>query len=219
MASYRIRDVAIQWYSNWISSRGINAPLPVWQEFIDAFFRHYLPPEVQWARADKFLNLRQGNTSAREPHSGQCHLGSDAYYGCGQTGHMIHDCSSMAGRGRVQPTGSATGSSSLVRPVKQVEVKKRQYEDPMLIHYKDTLPQKKKSPFEFPANGFLRYKGGLCVPDITGLRQQILGEAHHSDYCAHPGETKMYHHLKSIYWQYGMKKDIAEIVVQCLNCQ
>ncbi|XP_060172534.1 uncharacterized protein LOC132638573 [Lycium barbarum] len=66
LASYRLRDVAVLWYSSWISSRGANAPPPVWQEFTEAFLRHFLPPEVRRARADMFLNLRQGNMSVRE---------------------------------------------------------------------------------------------------------------------------------------------------------
>ncbi|XP_060213892.1 uncharacterized protein LOC132641040 [Lycium barbarum] len=66
LASYRLRDVAVQWYNNWISSRGANAPPPVWQEFTEAFLRHYLPPEIRRARADMFLNLKQGNMSVRE---------------------------------------------------------------------------------------------------------------------------------------------------------
>ncbi|XP_059292320.1 uncharacterized protein LOC132045752 isoform X2 [Lycium ferocissimum] len=66
LASYRLRDVAVLWYNNWVLSRGENAPLPIWQEFVDAFIRHYLPPEVRRARADRFLNLKQGSMSARE---------------------------------------------------------------------------------------------------------------------------------------------------------
>ncbi|XP_060210276.1 uncharacterized protein LOC132637128 [Lycium barbarum] len=66
LASYRLRDVAVLWYNSWISSRGANAPPPVWQEFTEAFLRHFLPPEVRRARADMFLHLRQGNMSVRE---------------------------------------------------------------------------------------------------------------------------------------------------------
>ena len=66
LASYRLCDVAILWYKNWMAARGENAPPPVWQEFVDAFIRHYLPPEVRRARADRFLNLKQGSMSARE---------------------------------------------------------------------------------------------------------------------------------------------------------
>ena len=41
-------------------------PPLVWQEFVDVFIRHYFPPEVRRARADRFLNLRQGNMSTRQ---------------------------------------------------------------------------------------------------------------------------------------------------------
>ena len=44
LTSYRLRDVAVLWYNNWISSRKENAHPPVWQEFVDAFLHHYLTP-------------------------------------------------------------------------------------------------------------------------------------------------------------------------------
>ena len=44
-------------------------------------------------------------------------------------------------------------------------------------------------------------------------------EAHHSRYPVHPGSTKMYHDLKEMYWWGDMKKNIAEFVAQCPNCQ
>ncbi|KAF3613055.1 hypothetical protein FXO38_36463 [Capsicum annuum] len=37
-----------------------------WKEFNEAFLDHYLPFEIRQARADQFLNLRQGNMSMRE---------------------------------------------------------------------------------------------------------------------------------------------------------
>ena len=46
-----------------------------------------------------------------------------------------------------------------------------------------------------------------------------MEEPHHSYYSIHPGLTKMYHDIKEIYWWHGMKKDVAEFVAQCPNCQ
>ncbi|XP_070013173.1 uncharacterized protein [Nicotiana sylvestris] len=66
LASYRLRDVAVNWYESWESSIGENAPPAVWQEFTKAFLHHYLPPELMRARFDRFLTLRQGNMSVRE---------------------------------------------------------------------------------------------------------------------------------------------------------
>lgn len=36
--------------------------------------------------------------------------------------------------------------------------------------------------FEIGADGVLRYQGRLCVPDVDGLRDRILIEAHVSRY-------------------------------------
>ena len=65
----------------------------------------------------------------------------------------------------------------------------------------------------------LRYQGRLCVPDVDGLRDQILEEANGSRYSIHLGSTKMYHDLREIYWWEGLKRDIAEFVAKCPNCQ
>ncbi|MCF8701904.1 hypothetical protein L3054_11000 [Corynebacterium sp. MC-10] len=99
------------------------------------------------------------------------------------------------------------------------EVKQRQYEDPVLVRYRNMAREKVHTSFEFSPDGTLLYKGRLCVPDVSGLRQQILGEAHCARYSVHPGSTKMYHDLKCGYWWDGMKRDIAKYVAQCPNCQ
>ncbi|XP_059288853.1 uncharacterized protein LOC132042276 [Lycium ferocissimum] len=79
------------------------------------------------------------------------------------------------------------------------EIKEHQDEDPVLVHYRDTTPQKEKTPFVFTGD-VLRYRGRLCVPNVAGLHQQVMGEAHYSHYSIHPGTTKMNHDLKEVYW-------------------
>ncbi|WMV19110.1 hypothetical protein MTR67_012495 [Solanum verrucosum] len=51
------------------------------------------------------------------------------------------------------------------------------------------------------------------------LRQQILTEAHNSRYSIHPGATKMYCDLREVFWWNCMKRDIADFVAKCCNCQ
>ena len=46
-----------------------------------------------------------------------------------------------------------------------------------------------------------------------------MEKAHNSRYSINQGSTKMYNDLKQIYWSDGMKKDIAEYVAKCPNCQ
>ncbi len=40
-------------------------------------------------------------------------------------------------------------------------------------------------------DGVLRYGNRLCVPDVDGLREELMKEAHFSAYSIHPGSTKM----------------------------
>ena len=51
------------------------------------------------------------------------------------------------------------------------------------------------------------------------LRTKIVAKAHGSKYSIHLGYSKIYHDLKQIYWWDGMKKDVAEYVAKCPNCQ
>jgi hypothetical protein len=59
----------------------------------------------------------------------------------------------------------------------------------------------------------------VCVPEIGGLRKEIMSEAHHSPYTVHPGGTKMYFDMKGSYWWNNMKRDIAKFVEQCSTYQ
>ncbi|XP_070035656.1 uncharacterized protein [Nicotiana tomentosiformis] len=62
-------------------------------------------------------------------------------------------------------------------------------------------------------------QGRLCIPNVDGLREKILEEAHSSRYSIHPGTMKMYRDLRQYYWWRRMKKDIVEYMARCLNFQ
>ncbi|XP_070039992.1 uncharacterized protein [Nicotiana tomentosiformis] len=68
-------------------------------------------------------------------------------------------------------------------------------------------------------DGVLQMQGRLCVPNVDGLCEMILQEAHNSQYSIHPGVAKMYQDLRQHYWWMRMMKDIVEYVARCLNCQ
>ncbi|XP_059291377.1 uncharacterized protein LOC132044855 [Lycium ferocissimum] len=53
-------------------------------------------------------------------HAGQCRLGLDVCYACGQPGHKVRQCLMRESGGMVQPTGFVASSSSMVRPSGQV---------------------------------------------------------------------------------------------------
>ncbi|XP_073033729.1 uncharacterized protein [Primulina eburnea] len=56
--------------------------------------------------------------------------------------------------------------------------------------------------------GVVRYRDRLWVPDSDSLRADILSEAHSTLYSIHPGSTKIYKDLQTLYWWPGMKRDI-----------
>ena len=45
------------------------------------------------------------------------------------------------------------------------------------------------------ADGSLRYRGRVVVPQLIELREEILREFHCSRFAMHPGGTKMYRDL------------------------
>ena len=46
------------------------------------------------------------------------------------------------------------------------------------------------------ADGGLRYRGRIVVPQLADSREEILKEFHYSRFAVHPGGTKMYHDLR-----------------------
>nr|XP_009799040.1 PREDICTED: uncharacterized protein LOC104245169 [Nicotiana sylvestris] len=61
------------------------------------------------------------------------------------------------------------------------EVKEKQFDDPLLAQLKEGIHKHKITTFSFRMDdGTLRYQGRLFVPDIDGLRERIMGEAHTS---------------------------------------
>ncbi|XP_055822663.1 uncharacterized protein LOC129891359 isoform X2 [Solanum dulcamara] len=66
LASYRLLEVAANWYESWELSRGRLASPAIWDEFTEAFISHFLPPEMRRARVDRFLQLKQRGRSIRE---------------------------------------------------------------------------------------------------------------------------------------------------------
>jgi hypothetical protein len=73
--------------------------------------------------------------------------------------------------------------------------------------------------FEEDDQGVLWYKGRICVPADSELKEVIMKEAHETPYSIHPGGTKMYQDLKEQFWWHGMKREIASFISKCDICQ
>ncbi|XP_075088532.1 uncharacterized protein LOC142170504 [Nicotiana tabacum] len=63
------------------------------------------------------------------------------------------------------------------------EVKEKQFSDPYLLQLKEGIHRHKTMAFEQGGDdGTLRYRGRQCVPDVDGLRERIMSEAHNSSF-------------------------------------
>ena len=76
----------------------------------------------------------------------------------------------------------------------------------------------KYSKYSLEFDGLLRHRGRMYVPSIGGLRELIILEAHRAPYAAHPGVKKLHADLRQLYHWPGMRVQIANIVVRCLEC-
>ncbi|MCF8704068.1 hypothetical protein L3055_11065, partial [Corynebacterium sp. MC-02] len=134
---------------------------------------------------------------------------------------IVRDVQQLASLGVRLSDLNAKGISvrELAEPSIVAEIKQRQYEDPNLVRYRDSVSEGEHTSFQISPEGTLLFRGRLCVPDVADLRRQVMGEAHFARYSIHPGTTKMYHDLRCLYWWDGMKRDIAEFVARCPNCQ
>ncbi|XP_071933762.1 uncharacterized protein [Coffea arabica] len=63
--------------------------------------------------------------------------------------------------------------------------------------------------FNLGPDGILRFQNHVVVPNDEELKKEILEESHRSRYIVHPGSSKMYQDLKSLYWWDNMKAEIA----------
>jgi hypothetical protein len=106
-----------------------------------------------------------------------------------------------------------------VKPSLEAEIQKGQLEDAKLKEIRQLIKDNKTRAFSEDSRGTLWLGKRICVPNLKHLKELILREAHDSAYSIHLSSTMMYKDLKTQYWWYGMKQDIAEYVSLCDTCQ
>jgi len=95
-----------------------------------------------------------------------------------------------------------------------------QEEDNWVESIKEKMVDGKHAPFELHPDGSVRFQGRWIIPKgCKKIMEQIMKEGHYTPYSVHPGGDKLYKDLKQNFWWSGMKKDVAEFVTRCLNCQ
>jgi len=99
------------------------------------------------------------------------------------------------------------------------KIKADQKKDVSLLRIRNEVEQGKAAGFVIDDDDVLRYRNGLCVPDVDDLRRELMVEAHQTVYTMHPSSTKMYKDLKVCYWWNRMKADVVDFVSRCLTYQ
>ena len=77
----------------------------------------------------------------------------------------------------------------------------------------------KETEFKVNEDGFVYYRDRVCLPNDDELKKSILEKAHSGSFAMHPGSTKKYQDLKTLYWWSGMKRDVLEFVTKSMVCQ
>ena len=68
-------------------------------------------------------------------------------------------------------------------------------------------------------SGILKMRGRVYIVNSGELRKLVLQEMHNVPYVGHPGYQKMLTAVKKEYFWLGMKKDVAEYIAKCMECQ
>eukprot|EP00253_Pinus_taeda_P011178 PITA_11178 len=76
-----------------------------------------------------------------------------------------------------------------------------------------------QSDYKLNKDGMIHFKQRLYVPSQDKIKNLIMDEFHVSHYAGHPGYQKMITAIRKEYFWPGMKKDIAEYLARCLECQ
>ncbi|KAL4026703.1 hypothetical protein IC575_015142 [Cucumis melo] len=93
-----------------------------------------------------------------------------------------------------------------VQPTLRQKIIAAQWNDPYLAEKRRMVETGQGEDFSISADDGLMFEGRLCVPEDSAVKTELLTEAHSSPFTMHPGSTKMYQDLRSVYWWRGMKR-------------
>jgi hypothetical protein len=91
------------------------------------------------------------------------------------------------------------------------------------VEIKETLHQgnfqQKSNYYELKEDGILRYKGKVYVPNFGEMKNALLKEMNNVPYVGHPRYQKTIAAIRiQCFWP-GMKKEVANYIAKCLECQ
>jgi hypothetical protein len=79
--------------------------------------------------------------------------------------------------------------------------------------------QQKINSYEMKEDGVLMYKGKIYVSNVNDIKNVVLKEMNNVLYAKHQGYYKTIKFVRSQYFWPGMKKQVANYIVRCLECK
>ena len=119
---------------------------------------------------------------------------------------------------RIELVSEGFLASIELQPTLISQIKEAQKGNASIDGIKHRIGTGKVPGFTEDEEGVLWYKGRLCVPSDSELKEVILKEAHDTLYSIHPGGTKMYQDLKEQFWWHKMKREIGSYIAKCDIC-
>jgi hypothetical protein len=93
-----------------------------------------------------------------------------------------------------------------------------QYKE-LMAKLQQGIVQQKIENYKLENDEILMYMGRIYVPNFQELKKLILREMHNVPYVGHPNYQKTIAVVKSQYYCSGMKKEVVDFIVKCLECQ
>jgi hypothetical protein len=79
--------------------------------------------------------------------------------------------------------------------------------------------QQKFKNYELKEDGILLYRGKVYLKNSMELKNIVLREMHNVPYVGYLGYQKSITAVRSQYFWLGMKKEVANYIARCLECQ
>ncbi|KAA3473737.1 integrase [Gossypium australe] len=199
-ASWQLRPHEVNYPTHDLELAAVVFALKIW--------RHYLYGEksiiytdhksLKYLLTQKELNLRQRRwvellkdyDCSIEYHPGKANVVADAL-----SRKVISDLRAMFAHLSLYDDGSVLVELQ-VKPSWVSHIKEKQFSDESLSSKLQLVAGGEIEDFSGNSDGVLCFRGKICMPKDSELRQKILQEANSSPYVMHPGGSKMYRDLR-----------------------
>ncbi|XP_052877273.1 uncharacterized protein LOC128283894 [Gossypium arboreum] len=97
-----------------------------------------------------------------------------------------------------------------VKPTWTDQIKMKQLLDESLVPHFRQVKNGETIDFGLNSERVLCFRGRVCIPMDSDMRQSILQEAHSSPYAMHHGRNNLYRDLRELYWWPGLKLEVTD---------